>query len=645
MAGASQRVRVAVRVRPLNDREAGSAVVRCLDPGSLELMCPSAGGVRAAKTFNFDLCAHEGMGQDDVFGSVGARELLDSALRGMKATMFAYGATGSGKTHTIIGHARDGAEFPQEPRGDGGTGLIDRAAAYLFSNARESGFFAVASFFEVYDERVYDLLDASKTPLPVRHNVGTGFFVPGLSELECFSPDDVVAVLAEGRRSRRRAAHKLNRDSSRGHALLTLKLVHGRTRGKVSFVDLAGNERLKRSEDSDAAETGSINRSLHALGKVISTLAKKGDKEDEAHVPYRDSTLTKLLMDSLGGDVVTLMIACVSPAEAHLDETLCTLQYAYRAKGIVNSPAVNLVGAPRGSIAVAAQEETMAEMRALREEVRQLREENRRLAGANAKLEALAADLAAKASEASQRPRGPSDEPRDDSRARGGSDDDDPWQRRQPTAGTPRGTPRGGSRRARRGSQHRNAPQSRAQSSRSDASEHFAAAVSPSANVSELEEKVAKLSETCASLGKQLDQAHFNHHTYKEQQEFKWHQAQQAHASQSAQWQQALQTQQASHDEELRAAEAARSELEAKSVKNPEDEYYANFYQSQLLSHQRLVDPTNQTAAPTPTNGARRRRPEENVDGLCAVRRSVHGDVVKRHRDISDMLGLEPDGC
>ncbi|KAH8048917.1 hypothetical protein JL722_12152 [Aureococcus anophagefferens] len=354
-------------------------------------MCPSAGGVRAAKTFNFDLCAHEGMGQDDVFGS-------------------------------------------------------------------ESGFFAVASFFEVYDERVYDLLDASKTPLPVRHNVGTGFFVPGLSELECFSPDDVVAVLAEGRRSRRRAAHKLNRDSSRGHALLTLKLVHGRTRGKVSFVDLAGNERLKRSEDSDAAETGSINRSLHALGKVISTLAKKGDKEDEAHVPYRDSTLTKLLMDSLGGDVVTLMIACVSPAEAHLDETLCTLQYAYRAKGIVNSPAVNLVGAPRGSIAVAAQEETMAEMRALREE-------------------------------------------------------------------------------------------SRAQSSRSDASEHFAAAVSPSANVSELEEKVAKLSETCASLGKQLDQAHFNHHTYKEQQEFKWHQAQQAHASQSAQWQQALQTQQASHDE------------------------------------------------------------------------------------------------
>ncbi|KAH8071113.1 hypothetical protein JL721_4544 [Aureococcus anophagefferens] len=554
MAGASQRVRVAVRVRPLNDREAGSAVVRCLDPGSLELMCPSAGGVRAAKTFNFDLCAHEGMGQDDVFGSVGARELLDSALRGMKATMFAYGATGSGKTHTIIGHARDGAEFPQEPRGDGGTGLIDRAAAYLFSNARESGFFAVASFFEVYDERVYDLLDASKTPLPVRHNVGTGFFVPGLSELECFSPDDVVAVLAEGRRSRRRAAHKLNRDSSRGHALLTLKLVHGRTRGKVSFVDLAGNERLKRSEDSDAAETGSINRSLHALGKVISTLAKKGDKEDEAHVPYRDSTLTKLLMDSLGGDVVTLMIACVSPAEAHLDETLCTLQYAYRAKGIVNSPAVNLVGAPRGSIAVAAQEETMAEMRALREE-------------------------------------------------------------------------------------------SRAQSSRSDASEHFAAAVSPSANVSELEEKVAKLSETCASLGKQLDQAHFNHHTYKEQQEFKWHQAQQAHASQSAQWQQALQTQQASHDEELRAAEAARSELEAKSVKNPEDEYYANFYQSQLLSHQRLVDPTNQTAAPTPTNGARRRRPEENVDGLCAVRRSVHGDVVKRHRDISDMLGLEPDGC
>ena len=102
-----------------------------------------------------------------------------------------------------------------------------------------------------------------------------------------------------------------------------------------------GNERLKRSKDSDPRETGAINRSLQALGKVISILSKKDSDE---HVPYRDSTLTKLLMDSLGGDAATLMVACASPASQHVDETLCTLGYARRARGIVNAPFATLVG-------------------------------------------------------------------------------------------------------------------------------------------------------------------------------------------------------------------------------------------------------------------------------------------------------------
>ena len=112
------------------------------------------------------------------------------------------------------------------------------------------------------------------------------------------------------------------------------------------FVDLAGNERLKRSKDSDPRETGAINRSLQALGKVISILSRKDSDE---HVPYRDSTLTKLLMDSLGGDAAMLMVACASPpAAAHVDETLCTLGYARRARGIVNAPFATLVGADTG---------------------------------------------------------------------------------------------------------------------------------------------------------------------------------------------------------------------------------------------------------------------------------------------------------
>lgn len=391
----TERVRVAVRVRPLNgrEREAGTRnVVRCVSPKELEITCPSAGGVSAVKKWSFDVCADGG--QADVFEGMGCRALLDSALRGVKATCFAYGATGSGKTHTVVGELVDDSSGGLR-RGPEDVGLIEHGARYLFEKASPK-LSVIASFYEVYNENVFDLLDAGKTPLPVRHNAddkNIGFFVPGLSELECESAEDVTAVVAEGRLNRRRAAHKLNRDSSRGHALLTLRLVHGATRGKVTFVDLAGNERLKRSEDSDAAETGAINKSLHALGKVISALgtgSKGGD-----HVPYRDSTLTKLLQDSLGGDATTLMVACVSPAAAHVDETLCTLAYAYRAAGILNAPVVNLVGVPSGAAGDRAREDAAnaAEVEALRSEVARLKDANRRLTADNRAFARAAADV------------------------------------------------------------------------------------------------------------------------------------------------------------------------------------------------------------------------------------------------------------
>lgn len=340
-------VRVAIRVRPLNATEAGPVAVTCADPRTIELRCPSAGGVSQIKRFSFELCAHDKFTQEDVFKAT-LPELLDSAASGMKVTILAYGATGSGKTHTVMGS-----------RGD--EGVIERAAAYLNRPM-------VASFYEVYADQVYDLLDTSKA-LPVRQNAKT-FFASGLVELECLNVDDIAAVVAEGRKARRRASHKLNRDSSRGHAVLTVQLESG---GKVSFVDLAGSERLGRSMSENVAETGAINRSLFALGKVISALST-GQKN---HVPYRDSTLTKLLMDSLGGDVATLIIACVSPAPAHLDETLCTLQYAHRATGIQNSPNVSLVA--NGATTEDAPPE---DVDALRREIAQLRDENRRLRGA-----------------------------------------------------------------------------------------------------------------------------------------------------------------------------------------------------------------------------------------------------------------------
>lgn len=364
------RVRVAVRVRPLIERNE-SSVVTCRKPTAVELRCPSAGGVTQIKSFDFDVCSQE---TEDFFEACGAATLMDAALEGMKATLLAYGATGSGKTYTIVGEENEG--------------LVERCSRYLFD--KREGLRAMASFYEIFQENVYDLLETKKASLPVRHDTARDcFYVPGLVEFECRNVEDVAAIVTEGRRVRRRGAHKLNRDSSRSHALLSLRLVRddGRCAGKASFVDLAGNERLGKSLNENAAETGSINRSLFALGKVISSLSVEDDddhdsnradqdsqRQQSTHVPYRDSTLTKLLMDSLGGDVMTLMIACVSPAKAHLEETLCTLQYAQRAKGIKVSPSVQLLAAPPSeSTAVA------AELAALRRENARLREENSRL--------------------------------------------------------------------------------------------------------------------------------------------------------------------------------------------------------------------------------------------------------------------------
>ena len=356
------RVRVAVRVRPLIEDDVGA--VACLDPRTLEVRCPSAGGVEQVKTFSFDVCAHDGFGTDDLFKHCGVPELMNAALKGMKVTVLAYGATGSGKSHTIGGSR-------------GHKGLIDLSAIDLFQHNVKS---LKASLYEVYDDNVYDLLDPTRatTTLPVRHDTQKNyFFAAGLVELECLSADDVSAIVDEGKRARRTASHKLNRDSSRGHAVLSLKLADG---GKINFVDLAGNERLTRSHSQNATETGAINRSLFALGKVISSLSS----DSTEHIPYRDSTLTKLLMDSLGGDVFTLMIATVSPAAGHVDESLCTLQYAHRAKGIQNTPTVHL--ATKRTPTVEDEElesnpedDLRSEVAALRREVAELREENRRL--------------------------------------------------------------------------------------------------------------------------------------------------------------------------------------------------------------------------------------------------------------------------
>jgi len=268
-------------------------------------------------------------------------------------------------------------------------GLLVRSLAHLFARMAQQAagggaprFRARCSYVEIYNEAVYDLLSPGAPPqLPVKWD-GAGFHAPGCRRVVCETLDDALRCIVTGARNRTVGSHELNGDSSRSHSICTLHVEAARpgaagqpaqlTCGKVSFVDLAGSERLKASKSAGvmASETGSINRSLMALGKVISALSEGGGRAAGAHVPYRDSKLTKLLMDSLGGSSLALFIACCSPAGASVEETLSTLTYATRAKNIVNAPAQPQ--APQAA----------SDVDALRRELGSLREENHALRAA-----------------------------------------------------------------------------------------------------------------------------------------------------------------------------------------------------------------------------------------------------------------------
>lgn len=232
-------------------------------------------------------------------------------------------------------------------------GIIPRALKYLFTvfekAPKEVTFIVRASYCEIYNEQVFDLLNPASGALSVRWNDRSGFYVQNLLVVQCDSIDDVMAVVQEGHRNRRVGTHEMNKDSSRSHSIMTVHVDRQTTDpndghvvskfGKVSFVDLAGSERLKETKSSNTEETSNINKSLLTLGKVISALASKANAN---FIPYRDSKLTKLLMDSLGGNSLTLMVACVSPSSVALEDTLSTLNYATRAKNIQNKPTVQV---------------------------------------------------------------------------------------------------------------------------------------------------------------------------------------------------------------------------------------------------------------------------------------------------------------
>ena len=344
-------IRVCLRIRPLgaNEAERGdtSSVTSMPDLRTVKVTI-ERGGKMETQFHKFDCVFGEETTQIGLFHKSGVEAYCEAACEGYASTIFCFGQTGSGKTFTMSGPTL--ANNAQASDVDT-IGIQYRAVHFIWSKISEiiqrESIRVKASFIEIYNEQVNDLLN-NTTNLKVRWSQPSqSFFVEQLMLVTCDSLDDLLAVLEEGANNRKRASHLLNVDSSRSHTIFTLYVERHvgegtpPRMGKINFVDLAGSERLKESGSSgtNAVETKSINKSLFALCNVISCLSSS--KRTSTFIPYRDSKLTELLMDTLGGGCRTLMIACVTPSNYFVEETLRTLKYAARAGCIINStPAV-----------------------------------------------------------------------------------------------------------------------------------------------------------------------------------------------------------------------------------------------------------------------------------------------------------------
>ncbi|XP_049567052.1 kinesin-like protein KIF12 isoform X2 [Orcinus orca] len=365
-------------------------VPRPLLHGPLSQVSPPGGGPDVA--FRFGAVLDGARTQEDVFRACGVRRLGDLALRGFSCTVFAFGQTGSGKTYTLTGPPPQGEGVPVPPSL---AGITQRTFAWLLDRVQHLGAPVTlhASYLEIYNEQVRDLLSlGAPRPLPVRWNKTRGFYVEHLRVVEFGSLGALMELLQMGLSRRRSSAHTMNQASSRSHALLTLYISHQTmppvdpgeppAGGKLCFVDLAGSEKVAAtgSRGELMTEANSINRSLLALGHCISLLLDPQRKQN--HIPFRDSKLTKLLADSLGGRGVTLMVACVSPSAQCLPETLSTLRYASRAQRITTWPQ-----APKSPVAKPPQH--------LETELLQLQEENHRLRSQLGQMDPKASGLTA----------------------------------------------------------------------------------------------------------------------------------------------------------------------------------------------------------------------------------------------------------
>ncbi|KAM6462918.1 kinesin-like protein KIF3C isoform 2-T2 [Liasis olivaceus] len=341
----SETLKVVVRCRPMNRKEEATGYERILDMdvklGQVTIRNPKASPGELAKTFTFDAVYDATSKQADLYDET-VRPLIDSVLQGFNGTIFAYGQTGTGKTYTMQGIWAD----PEK------RGVIPISFEHIFthiSRSQNQQYLVRASYLEIYQEEIRDLLakDQSKK-MELKENPETGVYIKDLSSFVTKNVKEIEHVMNLGNQTRSVGSTNMNEYSSRSHAIFVITVECSETGpdgedhirvGKLNLVDLAGSERQSKmgAQGERPKEASKINLSLSALGNVISALVDG----KSTHIPYRDSKLTRLLQDSLGGNAKTIMVATLGPASHSYDETLSTLRFANRAKNIKNKPRVN----------------------------------------------------------------------------------------------------------------------------------------------------------------------------------------------------------------------------------------------------------------------------------------------------------------
>ena len=330
-------VKVIARFRPMNELEKSSGneqVVVFTSPTSLQF---NSSREKNVYRFNFDRIFPPSSTQEDIY-SFGVKEIIDSVLNGYNGTVLAYGQTSSGKTYTMQG----------EMESYDTQGIIPRMVSHVFKHIYKTegtDFILKVSMIEIYQEKIRDLLDISRINLNIREDNIKGIYVDGCSERYVGNEQDVLNLLELGSSNRAQAATNMNEHSSRSHSIFILSINQtnkkegGSKIGKLYLVDLAGSEKISKTGATGHTleEAKIINKSLTTLGRVINNLTDG----KSTHVPYRESKLTRVLQESLGGNSKTCLIITCSPSIYNESESLSTLRFGERAKKIKNKPKIN----------------------------------------------------------------------------------------------------------------------------------------------------------------------------------------------------------------------------------------------------------------------------------------------------------------